>query len=147
MSFIKLSIFLGISFAINLMISDSSTMWTSNYHQNIDRNTSLNGELPNSYRVKILFQDDNYVHTHTFNGGVYQINVEVNGTTSFLSTGKLNQIDCNLNCFINSANRALSGHINIRRTITELGSKEESEMKEILRKSIIEEILKETQKT
>lgn len=146
MNFIKLSILLGISFAINLMISDSSKIWISNSHQNVNRNISINGELPNAYRVKILFHDDNYLHTHSFNGGVYQINVEVNGSTDYLSTRKLNQIDCNLNCSINSPNHSLSGNVNIKRTITVLGEKDESEMREMLRNNIVEIILQEIQK-
>jgi hypothetical protein len=147
MNFIKLFILLGISFAINLLISPSIDISIDDSHQHIVHNFNLKGELPDAYSVKILFQDDNYKHHHTVNGGYYQIDVHVKGETNFLSIGNVNQIDCNLNCNIYSyfANSNLFGNINIERTITVVGNKEESEMKEMLRNDIVDIILQQIQ--
>lgn len=146
MNLIRLSILFAIALAIYLISLDSSGIWISNSSDTINRSTHLDGEIPNGYQVKIYFAEEDYTHTHTINGGSYLINVEVMGSLNFLSTGKISQMYCDLDCSIYSEYGALTGNIEILRTITVIGVKGESEMKEDLMKKIIKIILKEIQK-
>lgn len=149
MNFIKISIIAGFVYAVIWVCSNPSkslNMWMSNAHQNISRNTNLTGTLPDAFRLKITFNDQNYEHTHTFGGGAYLVNVEVNGSPLYLHSGELKQISCDLDCFVESEDLALTGSISIQRTITVLGNKKESEIRKDLNKEIVEIISNEIQK-
>ena len=145
MNLIRLSILFAIALAIYMISLDSSNIWISNSSDQISRSTQLDGEIPNAYKVRIYFNEEDHTHTHTINGGSYLIYVEVMGSLNFLSTGKVSQMYCDLDCSISSGNGALTGNIEILRTVTVIGDKVEPEMKKDLMEKVIKIILKEIQ--
>ena len=131
---------------IHQLQSVSLNNWISKAHQTVNRNTTLKGEKPNAYQILITFKNENYRHTYTMNGGGFKIRVKVSGHRQYLNSGNLNQMKGVFKCRITSNNDIVSGTIKINRTISILGDKSESDMKEILRKDIIKIILKEIKK-
>lgn len=115
-------------------------------HANSSRHITTYGDMPSAYKVKILFANDNYEHIHTLNEGNFLINVIVNGSPQFLSTGDLKQIHGDFHCNVSSAKRLMHGEIDIQRTTTVFGDKDEDELVEILRKDIIDGIIKQIEK-
>lgn len=156
MNFIRVAILLiSIALVQTLLFGDMKVLnGGSTFRGNTNSNRMLLGNLPHSYTVKIFFNEDGYEHIHTHNGGLYSINVEVDGSLSILSSEQIKQINCDFDCSIYGENSSspeaffkLTQDVSIQRTITVVGNKSKSELLRMLRNDVINIILEKIRKT
>lgn len=117
----------------------SLSLWNSSSQTDTSFNYNLIDQLPEAYRLEIVFPD--FVHTHTFNHGTKRIVVHVNELTSDFTLGMAARTTANYRCEFYGQDVSISGDLTITINTTYVGEIPEERRKEKNREKVIETII------
>lgn len=145
MNLIKLVIIIGVVYALTALFPGNQTAWRSSSKENISMEWNNSVPIPDAFKLIVRFKDGSR-HTHIQNNGTFPLHVFVTDRLNYISSGQLSKAEYVSECTIESINGNFSGNLHLQKTVTTMGSRSLSDLKQKLRKDLIKSIIKELHK-